>query len=143
MRHGTHGIALKMSDMAATPVFATIAQVTGLTPPAGSRGVTPIAEHDMTGAIEKLADALRDEGQLALTVNWDPAGATHDETTGFESVYRSGVLTDFQLVFPDADNTQADFSAIIVNRTPAEYGANAGVGASNLTLDISGAITWS
>ena len=143
MRHGTHGIALKMSDMAGSPVFATIAQITGLTPPAGSRGVTPIAEHDMAGAIEKLADALRDEGQLTLAVNFDPAGATHDETTGFESVYRSGVLTDFQLVFPDAGSKQADFSAIVVNRSYGEYGANTGVGGANLTLDISGAITWS
>ncbi len=61
-RHGTHGIQLQMSDMAGTPVFATIARVTSVTPPNGSRGFTPAAEHDMTGAIEKVFDALRDEG---------------------------------------------------------------------------------
>lgn len=141
-RHGTHGIELQMSNGAATPVFTEIAQVGTITPPQGSRGFTPVAEHDMTGAIEKLADALRDEGQVTMTCDFDPNHATHDETTGFESVFRAGAARAFRLIFPDTGTKQADFSALVVARNYEAYPANAGIGQASITLEITGAITW-
>lgn len=142
MRHNTHGIALKMGDGAATEVFTTLAQVTDITPPQGRRGFTPVAEHDMTETIRKVFDALRDEGQVTLRLNFDPAHATHNLTTGFEKAFRDGTLKNWQLVFPDAGNLQAAFAATIVERRYDAYPANSGVGAASLTLEIDGAITW-
>lgn len=141
-QHGTHGIALKLSDMAGTPVFATVAQGVTVTPPQGSRGASVIAEHDMTGSVEKLPDALRDEGTIQLTVDLDPADATHDETTGIEEAYVSGDLKNWQLVFPDVGAKQADFAAYVQSRNYEAYPASAGVGQATITLDISGDITW-
>lgn len=141
-RHNTHGIALKMGDGAGTEVFTTVAQVIGLTPPRGRRGFTPVAEHDMTNAIQKVMDALRDEGQITLRLHFDPAHATHDAVTGVNAAFRAGALKNWQLVFPDTGALQAAFSAGITDFGFDEYGANSGVGTATLTLEISGAITW-
>ncbi len=141
-RHNTHGIQLKMGDGAATEVFTTVAQVTDITPPQGRRGFTPVAEHDMTNTIRKVFDALRDEGQVTLSLNFDPAHATHDAVTGVNAAFRAGTTKNWQMVFPDTGALQASFAAVITDFRFNPYPANSGVGSATLTLEIDGAITW-
>lgn len=142
-RYGTHGVQLLMSDMAGSPTFTLIAQVTAITPPGINRGFTEIAEHDMTGAIEKLADALYNAGAVRLRLNWDPGHATHDGATGIKSVAESGTETNFRIIFPDTGATQFDFASIVTQFQPAEMPANSGVMMADVVLEVSGAIAES
>lgn len=141
-RHKTHGIALKMGDGAGSEAFTTIAQVRRITPPGMRRGFTPVATHDMTTAIEKIADALRDEGAISLEIDFDPAHATHDFTTGLQAKARAGNSVNWQLVFPDTGALLGAFAAIITECRFLDYPANSGVGGAAITLEVSGAITY-
>lgn len=140
-RHGSHGVQLLMGDGTASPTYTAVAQLTSVTPPALERGHTVIAEHDMTTAIEKLADALRNEGSVQFGGNWDPSHATHDESTGFKSVANSGEERNWRIVFPDTDSTQFDFLGHISNFQPGALEANSGLMTFTATLEVSGAIT--
>jgi len=95
-KYGSHGTLLKMGDGSASPTYTTIAQVVDGSGPGISRGVTPTPTHDDTGGLDKIADGLYDGGQVTLTIEYDPAGATHDATTGLMSVMQSGALRGFQ-----------------------------------------------
>ena len=141
MRRNAHGTFLKMSDMAATPVFTTIAQVIAVTPPGISRGTIDVEDHDMTGAAERLADALYKGKPVTLTIHHDPAEATHADTTGLMSVVKSGVLTNFQLIFPTAVSKQFDFAAFVTDFQPGSAEANTGKLTADIELTPSGAIT--
>lgn len=143
MRHGSHGVQLLLSDGAGSPTYTAIAQLTSLTPPALERGHTVIAEHDMTGAIEKLADALRNEGVVQVSGNWDPSHATHDESTGLRSIANSGAESDLRIIFPDTDSSQFDFKGYISNFQPGALDANSGLMTFTCSLEVSGAITES
>lgn len=146
-RHRTHGIALKMGDGAGTEVFTTIGQVRRITPPSGRRGFTPVATHDMTTAMKKIGDALRDEGQISFEIDFDPALATHDFTTGLAKKFRDGGsgeggTINWQLVFPDTGALLGAFAALVTDFRFLDYPANSGVGGVAVTLEISDAITW-
>ncbi len=140
MRISAHGIILKMSDMGATPVFTAIAQIISLTPPGWERGEAEAVDHDLTTAKEYLNDALYEQGEVTFGIHWDPADATHDETTGLIEVATSGDATDFQIIFPDTNATQFDFSAFVRFR-PGSFDANAGKMTADVTLRPTGAIT--
>ena len=141
-RISSHGIVLKMSDMAATPVFTAIAQIISLTPPGWQRGETEAVDHDLTAAKEYLNDALYEQGEVTFGIHWDPAHATHDETTGLIEAAVSGDPTDFQIIFPDTGATQFDFSAF-VRFQPGSFDANAGKMTADVTLRPTGTIAVS
>lgn len=141
-RHGSHGVALKLSDMAGTPVFTTVAQITSITPPGFNRGETVVAEHDMTAAVRVINDALYDAGEVVAEVSWDPGHATHDESTGFLEAAVDGATRDWQIVFPDTGATQFDFAAF-ARYQPGAHDANTGLMTGTLTLRVDGAITVS
>lgn len=136
-RNRAHGTLLKMSDGATTPAFTTIAQVRDIRGPSITRGVDANPDHDMSGGIDKIADALYDGGQVTFDIAWDPANATHGGATGLRAVQLAGTLRDFKLIFPDAQTTEQNFSAYVTEMTPAAP-ANRGMLTCSVTLEVSG-----
>lgn len=139
--HGSHGVQLLLGDGTVSPSYTAIAQLTSLTPPALERGHTVIASHDMTGAVRKFADALRNEGAVQAAGYWDPSNPTHDESTGIKSVANSGEERNLRIVFPDTDNSQFDFLGYVSNFQPGALEANSGLMTFTCTIEVSGEIT--
>jgi predicted secreted protein len=55
---------------------------------------------------------------VTFTIQYDPAGATHDASTGVLKDMGDKTLRNFQLVFPDTGTTTWSFSAYVVGFTP-------------------------
>lgn len=139
-RHRAHGTLLKMSDGLTTPTFTTVAQVRDIRGPSMTRGIDANPDHDMTGGIDKIADALYDGGQVSFDIAWDPQNATHSSTTGLRAALRAGTLKDFKIVFPDTDTSEIAFSAYVTECTP-DAPVNNGMLTCSVTLEISGDVT--
>lgn len=136
------GAILKMSDMdAVTPVFTAIGEIKeGPEGPSYSRDTIETTSHESPLGYKEFMGSLRDAGEVTFSINWKPDDPTHDPTTGLVWAYHEDYPIDFQLIFPDPDATQCDFSAIVTGFTPAsplDDVMNAGV-----TLKIVGRPIW-
>lgn len=136
-RHRGHGTLLKMSDMAGTPVFTTIAQVRDIRGPSVTRGVEGNPDHDMSGGIDKVADALYDGGQVTFDIAWDPDGATHSGAAGLRPAHLAGTIRDFRIDWPNSGSATTTFSAYVTEMTPSAP-ANRGWLTCSVVLDVSG-----
>ncbi|GMV06718.1 MAG: hypothetical protein AMXMBFR53_29930 [Gemmatimonadota bacterium] len=139
-RHNAHGTLLKMSDMAGTPTFTTIAQIIRVAGPNMTRGTTEAVDHDSTTAKDFLPDALYDGGEVTFVIHYDPPAATHNAAAGLKKALKDGDIRDFQLIYPDPGAAQDAFSAY-VTAFGGEAESNNGKLMANVTLKVSGAIT--
>jgi len=89
-----HGIALQRSDMATTPVFTAIGNVTNVGGPEMERDTYDVTAHDGDGWKEFIG-GLKDGGEVSLTVNYDPS--KHDDLV---ADFEDDVPRDYKLVFP-------------------------------------------
>lgn len=139
-RFRAHGTLLQISDMLSTPAFATVAQVRDIRGPSLTRGVDATPDHDMSGGIDKVADALYDGGQVTFDLAWDPQNATHGGSTGLRARLKDGSLTNFKIIFPDTGTSEITFSGYVVEMTP-NAPANRGYLTASVTIEVSGDTT--
>lgn len=71
------GTQLKRSDMATTPVFAAIANVTSITPPSLERETLDFTSHGSPDGYREYGGGLKDGGEVSIDVNYDPR--VHDD----------------------------------------------------------------
>lgn len=91
------GIALERSDMAATPVFAPIANVTNLSGPEIERETYDVTAHDSADGWREFIGGLKDGGEVSIEVNFDPRD--HDALLAdLDDV----VARDYKITFPGA-----------------------------------------
>lgn len=89
------GTQLERSDMAATPVFTAIANVTSIKGPELSRDTIDVTAHNSAEAWREFVGALKDAGEVSLDVNYDPA--SHDTLI---ADFDDADPRDYKLVFP-------------------------------------------
>jgi len=89
-----YGIALQRSDMAATPVFTAIGNVTAVNGPEMERDTYDVTAHDGTGWKEFIG-GLKDAGEVSITLNYDPT--KHDDLV---EDFEDDVPRDYKMVFP-------------------------------------------
>lgn len=112
------GTALQRSDMASSPTFTEIANVSTISGPSISRNTYDVTSHDQTDAYMEFIGGLKDAGEVSLELNWDPATeATHDDSTGLLADLEDTDPRDYKLVFPDG-TTEWAFSAILTSFEP-------------------------
>lgn len=137
-----HGTLLKVSDMDATsPTFTTVAEVTNISGPSLSRETFDLTSHSSTGGYREFGIGLIDAGEVTLDINYVPSNATHDNSTGLLSLISqsSNDSTDFELVFPDTDETTWSFSGFVTAFSPtAPVGDLLG---ASVTVKVTGAPT--
>lgn len=134
MRRQTHGTLLKVgNDAASNEVFTTVAHNVRVKPPGETRGVTEIADHDMTGFKQKLADKLASLTAVTLHIYLDPANATHQTVRE----YADGLPHNWQILIPGLAEPY-EFSAFVTNYEPGDAGANDGILEGDITLDPDG-----
>lgn len=116
--YAAYGAALNLGDGAGVENFTAIAQCSNISGPGLEVNVLDVTSHDSpNGWREKIA-GLKDGGEVTLTIHYDPANATHDATTGLLDEFRSGRVSNYQMVFPDAASTMWEFAALVSRFEP-------------------------
>ena len=110
-----HGAKLQISDMAEEATFTDVAEIESLSGPSLSADEIDVTTHDSTDGYREFVQGLKDAGELTIEGNFIPTEDTHKDSgdPSLLAAYDSGDLTDFKLVFPDADNSKWEFSAIV------------------------------
>lgn len=113
------GTLLQIGDGATAESFTTIAEVVNISGPALSTDTIDMTHHSSPGNWEEsLASTLR-SGEVTFDINYIPAHATHDASTGLLADFLNRVVRNFKLVFPDAGNTTWSFAAVVTGFEPA------------------------
>lgn len=112
------GTLLKIGDGAGTEVFTTIAEVMDISGPGLAQGTAEVTPQTAANRARKYIATLIDGGEVSFDINYEPAGATHDQTTGLIKDMFDGTLRNFQLLFPDAATTTWAFAAFITGFEP-------------------------
>lgn len=136
------GTLLKMGDAGSPEIFTAIANVASFNGPNESMTMLD-GTHLNSGEFMEKIPGMKDGGQVSLTCHFDPTNATHDATTGLKSKFDSKVLTNFKLDFTAiwATNNIVAFAAYV--NLGAIQGAPNTIITRDVTLEVSGAVTWS
>jgi len=97
----------------------TVAQVLDIQPPTETQGHLRSRAHDATsGWSTVIGSGARDLGPMTITLEFDPAAATHDALDGD---INSTTLVSYAIVFPDGDTWT--MNALCVSRAPGSLPA--------------------
>ncbi len=128
----------KVGDGNVTPgpeVFATIAEVTGLTPPSAAFGEVQTTHLNTPGAMHTYRPTLADPGEVTVNINYAPGGD--------DDVAVRGLLDrktrNFEIEYPNGAKTQ--FSGFAKTWTPSEVALEE-LMAAVLVIRVSGAPTY-
>jgi hypothetical protein len=113
------GTQLKIGDGQGTEAFTTIAEVMDISGPSLSQGTQEVTPQTAPNRARVFIATLLDGGEVSFDINYEPAGATHDQTTGLIKDMTDGTLRNFQTVFPDAATTTWSFAAFITGFEPS------------------------
>lgn len=125
------GTQLQRSDMAATPVFTAIANVTSIKGPEIKRDTIDVTAHNTANSWREFVGSLKDAGEISLDVNYDPA--VHDELV---ADFEDSDPRDYKLVFPVTPAVAWSVKALLT-----EFSSEAPFDdklAASLTLKVSG-----
>lgn len=130
------GAKFKRSDMASSPTFTAIAEVTNIDGPNKSRDTIDVTTLDSDGGYREFISGLRDGGEVQLDISYTYSGydLINDD-------FEDDNARDYQITLPDADKTVLQFSALVTAlglQVPMEDRITC-----NTTLKISGPVTLS
>lgn len=119
-----------------------IAQIRDISGPNLSADTIEVTHRDGDGWKEFIA-GLRDGGEVTFDLVFDPALTTHSPSAagGLITLLSAGTKEDFTVEFADSAPTVADFAAIVTGFQPKMPLNDAQT--ADVTLKVSGAITWS
>lgn len=126
----------RIGDGATPENFTNIAEVVDGTPSQSERGEADATSHDSAGHATECIPTFIDNGEVAITINWIPADATHLK---LRTDFLSGVMRNFEVIYPDAGTLTDSFAAFVKAVKPAV--PKDGVLTQDITLRISGQVT--
>tara|TARA_Y100000004_G_scaffold194468_1_gene259130 strand:+ start:258 stop:686 length:429 start_codon:yes stop_codon:yes gene_type:complete len=119
--------------------FTEIGEITDITPPSITKDTIETTSHG-SSQVKTYIGGLIDFGEVSVTVNYDPDGAT---ITKFRNLAKlagdGGTDSDFKVEYPDSSTEE--FSGIV---TGFEQSAPMdGVLSATFTIKVTGSITYS
>lgn len=130
----SQGMTIAVGDGASPEVYTTIPDVTDISGPDGT--ASEIDTTDLASAAREFRLGLTDNGNISLSVNYQPAQTQHALLRA-KSI--SGVETNYRLTFTDSPQTTWTFAAF-VKGVPITNAVDA-VTVANITLRVTGAVT--
>jgi hypothetical protein len=95
-----------------------------------------VTAHDSPGAYREFIASFLDGGEVTFEIIYDPAGATHDASTGLLATYEARTVRNWNLVFSDTATTTWAFSGPITRFQPLAPVGDALK--ANCTIKVSG-----
>ncbi len=126
---------INMGDGATPEVFTPIASVSNITVPDESAPSIDTSHLKTLSNVRTFIGGMIDGGSITFTMHFLPKDASHDYLTGIRS--NLGKNVNFQIEFPDVDNTVYGFNAVVTNVGGETLGLDELI-QSNVTLKISG-----
>jgi len=127
------GTTIGRGDGGGSEVFTTIPEIATINGPSGSAAVLDVTSLSSTAKEKRMG--LPDEGQITLSGFFVPTNAQH---TGLRTDRNAQTLRNFVITFSEAST--ASFAAYVTN-----FSTSVGVDDTtklDVTLEISGAVTW-
>lgn len=97
--------------------FATVAEVTDVTPPAPSTNTFEITHH--LSSYKEFGVGMTDPGTAQFTVNWIPSDPTQDATTGFQKALDDKRLRRWKVIYPFTPVRVHNFRGLVTSITYA------------------------
>jgi predicted secreted protein len=105
------------SGNGATPeVYTTLAEVTGITPPAMARDTVDATHEESPGAWREFIAGLKDGGEVSMDLNFVPGGTAAAALTAELDLDGSLATKNRQILFPDG--SYFSFAAILTGFEP-------------------------
>ncbi|MFE2017597.1 phage tail tube protein [Streptomyces sp. NPDC059499] len=103
-----------LRDTAVPGVFEAIANVSDISGPNRSREAIEVTTHDSPNNYREFIKGLKDGGEVELTLNYDPASATH---ASLDADFEEDDLRDYQVIMlpGTVDEHTWEFSALITD----------------------------
>lgn len=105
------GTKLQRGSGGGPETFATIADITSLTPPGISRETLDVTSHDSTNGWMEFTGGLKDAGEVSADINYQPT--EHDTLI---DDFEDTAPRHYRVIFPDG--TIWSFSAILTGFEP-------------------------
>lgn len=113
------GTLLKVGDGGGPEAFTTLAEVTSISGPALSMDTIDVTHMESPDDFREMIPSFKSGGEVTVELNFLPANATQDATTGILADFNSRTLRNFQIVWTDAGNTTWAFSAYVTGFEPS------------------------
>ena len=135
----SYGTLLKIGDGGGSEVFTTIGEVRDISGPGFALGTEEVSAHDGSGWREFIP-TLKEGGEVTFKINFNKA-TTQGFTGGLYIDFVNKTKRNFQLVLPTTVAATAAFAAHVVGY-PFDLPVEGAITA-DITLNITGAVTWS
>ncbi|WP_370677640.1 phage tail tube protein [Pleomorphomonas sp. PLEO] len=133
------GMSFKVGDGGTpTEVFTAIADVTSIK--ISGRQADEIEFTHLLSDMKEFKPGFVDPGSIALSLQFNPAIATHDSATGVESWLASGAMKNFKVVFPST--VGKTLSGVGFVKSNEISGEASGKITGECTFRLSGLTTW-
>lgn len=109
------GTLLQRGDGASPEAFTTIAEVGSISGPTLSADLIDVTNHSSPSRYREYIQGLKDGGELTFDLNYQPAEATHNASTGVLSDWNSGARKNYRLQFPTTPAVFWSFQVIVTN----------------------------
>jgi hypothetical protein len=130
------GTSIWMADPGETPVFAQVALVLSITPPAPA--VTKVDTSTLTsGQVMTSRPGRTDPGEMGFELQFDPSDTQH---AAIRALALAPATKLWQIRYPTTPATGDQFAGYVLSHAPSVEGADSNVEAS-VTVQVSGAIT--
>lgn len=93
--------------------FATIAEVSDITPPAPSTSTFETTHYLSPGGVMQFAGGMTDPGDMTISFNWLPTDPTQDGVTGLEKAFRDKQLRNFRIIYPFSPLVIDSFAGLV------------------------------
>ncbi len=127
------GTLLKRGGTLSTDAYVSVGRVVSIGGPNTSQEALDVTHMESADGYKEFIGGLRDGGEIALEINYDPQNSTHQN---LQSDIDTGTLRYWRVVFPTTIAVTAQFQALVTafSRT-AEVASKL---TASVTLKISG-----
>lgn len=103
-----------LRETAVVDTFEVVANVTDISGPSRSREAIEVTAHDSPDKYREFIKGLKDGGEVEITLNYDPAAATH---TSLDADFEEDDLRSYQVIMlpGESDEHTWEFSGLITD----------------------------
>jgi len=135
-----YGTLLQRGNVSTPDGFTTLAEVVKLDGPKMKKDKKEVTHMESPGGYKEYIGALKDGGEVTISVNFIPSDGTHDQTTGVIADYEGDIRRYWKIVWPTDPSYSATFLAEVMDigfKDPIDDALQ-----MDLTLQLTGAPSW-